>query len=72
MSPVDEYVKKIVVEDSMFLVRRSIEKQREMAIGDNYYSFKKILDVESEEIKQMNIIENMLHIFHSHCGVRSK
>jgi len=37
-----------------------------------YYSYKKILDIESEEMKEMNIIENMLKIFHSYCGVRSK
>lgn len=43
-----------------------------MAIGDHYYSWKKVLDVESSEIKEMNIIENMLSIFHSYCGVRSK
>lgn len=30
LSPVDEYVKKIVVEDTLFLVRRKIEKQQEM------------------------------------------
>ena len=37
----------MVVEDALYLARRSIQKQREMAIGDYYYSFKKILDVES-------------------------
>jgi hypothetical protein len=37
-----------VVEDTMYLVRRSIEKQREMEVGDMYYSFKKILDLDSE------------------------
>lgn len=31
-----------------------------------------MLDVESEEMKEMNIIENMLSIFHGHCGIRSK
>ncbi len=45
VSPVDEYVKKIVMEDAFFLVRKSIEKQREMPVGDMYYSYKKILDV---------------------------
>jgi hypothetical protein len=60
------------VEDTLYLVRRSLEKQRDMAVGDHYYSWKKVLDVESEDIKEMNIIENMLTIFHSYCGVRSK
>ena len=41
----DEYVKRMVIEDAMYLVRRSHERQKEMAIGENYYSYKKILDV---------------------------
>jgi hypothetical protein len=44
---VDEYVKRIVVEDTLYLVRRSIDKQKDMEIGDMYYSYKKILDIES-------------------------
>jgi hypothetical protein len=43
-----------------------------MQIGDNYYSFKKILDMESEDIREMNIVENMLKVFHSQCSIRSK
>ena len=43
-----------------------------MQIGDNYYSWKKILDIESGDIKEMNMIENMLRIFHSQCSIRSK
>ena len=43
-----------------------------MEIGDNYYSWKKILDIESGDIKEMNMIENMLLIFHSQCSIRSK
>jgi hypothetical protein len=39
------------VEDTLYLVRRSLEKQRDMALGDHYYSWKKVLDVESEDIK---------------------
>lgn len=58
--------------DTLFLVRRSLNKQKEMEIGDNYYSWKKILDIESEDIKEMNMIENMLKIFHSQCSIRSK
>lgn len=68
----DEYVKKIVMEDALFLVRRSLQKQKDMQIGDMYYSYKKILDLESEQIKEMNMIENMLSIFHSQCSIRSK
>lgn len=72
VSPVDEYVKRLVMTDTLFLVRRSLQKQQEMAVGDNFYSFKKILDIESEELKEMNLIENMLQIFHSQCSIRSK
>jgi hypothetical protein len=43
-----------------------------MEIGDNYYSYKKILDVNSEDLQEMNIIENMLKLFHSQCSIRSK
>ena len=43
-----------------------------MEIGQNYYSYKKILDAESEDMKDMNIIESMLKIFHSQCSIRSK
>jgi hypothetical protein len=72
ISPVDLYVKRIVVEDAIFLSCLSLEKQKNMGIGENYYSFKKVLDSESEEIQEMNIVENMLKLFHSQCGVRSK
>ena len=41
-------------------------------MGSHYYSYKKILDAESDEIKEMNIIENILKIFHSQCSIRSK
>ena len=71
-SPVDEYVKRIVMEDSIYLTMRSIEKQKAMAIGEHYYSYMKILDTHSEEIKSMNIIENILALFHSQCSIRSK
>ena len=56
----------------MYLVTKSIQKQKEIEIGDNYFSYKKILDAESEDIQDMNIIENMLKIFHSQCSIRSK
>lgn len=56
VSPVDDYVKRMVVTDTLFLMRRSLQKQQEMEIGDNYFSYKKILDIESEEIKEMNIM----------------
>ena len=71
-SPVDEYVKRIVVEDTIYLVSRGIQKQKEMEIGENYYSYKKILDAESEDMISMGLIENMLKIFHSQCSIRSK
>jgi hypothetical protein len=45
VSPVDEYVKRMVIEDAMYLVRRSHQKQKDMSIGENYYSYKKILDL---------------------------
>ena len=51
MSPVDEYVKRIVVEDAIFLACRSLQKQKNMEMGSHFYSFKKILDAESDEIK---------------------
>jgi hypothetical protein len=72
LSPVDEYVKRIVVEDAIFLACRSLEKQKNMEIGSHFYSFKKILDAESDELKDMNIIENILKLFHSQCSIRSK
>jgi len=72
LSPVDEYVKTIAVEDALFLVRRSKEKQKAMEVGEHYYSYQKILDLESEDIKEMNVIENMLRVFHSQCSVRTK
>lgn len=40
----------------MFLVKKSVSKLKEMEVGGNFYSFKKILDVESEDLIQMNII----------------
>ena len=43
-----------------------------MEIGENYYSYKKILDAESEDMISMGLIENMLKIFHSQCSIRSK
>ena len=43
-----------------------------MEIGENYFSYKKILDADSEELKGMNLIENMLKVFHSQCSLRSK
>lgn len=72
LSPVDEYVKRTVVEDTLFLMRRSIDKLREMELGSSFYSYKKIMDVESEEIREMNVIENMLRLFHSLCSIRTK
>ena len=50
-----EYVKTIAVEDALFLVRRSKEKQKAMEVGEHYYSYQKILDLESEDIKEMNV-----------------
>lgn len=44
LSPVDEYVKRIVVEDSIFMACRSMEKQKAMGIGEHFYSYQKILD----------------------------
>jgi hypothetical protein len=43
-----------------------------MEIGENFYSYKKIIDMESEDMKGMDIIEKMLKLFHSQCSIRSK
>ena len=43
-----------------------------MEIDEHYYSYRKILDLESEDIKEMNIFENMLRVFHSQCSIRTK
>lgn len=56
----------------MYLVNRKLDKLKEMEIGENFYSYKKILDMQSDDLKDMNIIENMLKIFHSQCSIRSK
>lgn len=60
------------MEDAIFLAKKGVEKQNEMEVEENYYSYKKILDAESEDMKGMNIMENMLKVFHSQCSIRSK
>ena len=62
----------MVMEDAIFLAKKGVEKQNEMEVEENYYSYKKILDAESEDMKGMNIMENMLKVFHSQCSIRSK
>lgn len=35
---------------------RSLQKLKDMEMGSHYYSYKKILDAESDDITNMNII----------------
>ena len=44
ISPVDEYVKRIVMEDSIYVGMRSLKKQKSMEIDSCFYSYRKILD----------------------------
>ena len=56
LSPVDQYVKRIVVEDTLYLMSKSLEKLKEIELDTHYFSYKKILENESEDIQEMKLI----------------
>ena len=43
-----------------------------MEEGEMYYSYKKILNADNEDLKQMSIFEEMLKIFHTLTGIKTK
>ncbi|MBS1890054.1 MAG: hypothetical protein JST59_02075 [Actinobacteria bacterium] len=72
VSEIDRYVKRMVIEDAIFLMRKPPASLQAMEEGEQYFSYKKILNADNEHLADMNIFEDMLKIFHHLTGIKTK
>jgi len=69
ISPVDKFVKEKVVEDCLLITKKSAAKQASL---DKYRTYENIYNSESSDFKEMEIFQDILHIFGKLSGVRFK
>jgi len=70
ISPVDQFVKEKVIEDSILITRKSVAKQLNT---ESYRTFTKVYDTQTvDEFDEMNLFKDILYIFEKLSGVRFK
>jgi len=69
ISPVDQFVKEKVVEDSILVSRKSVAKQLQT---ESYRTFTQVYNSQDNEFDDMNLFKDILFIFEKLSGVRFK
>jgi len=69
ISPVDQFVKEKVVEDSILVSRKSIAKQLQT---ESYRTFTQVYNGQDHDFHDMNLFKDILFIFEKLSGVRFK